>query len=238
MKSNLPKERFLRHSMIIMLVCAVVLLGIGIFMLIKGGVSSGYIWPRFANPKAVSITWHTPVFAGLLFLLVSICFLFDSKRTKRTFKEKQAYVFDEIKYFLQEKGFRKRGYNFFKKNGEIGYCVNIQNDKCNNNDQVRFTLNVGIFTDVFWLEHFDFKHTEVIPTFPKEYDCAIRKRISELLPDHEDKWYSINAETDIDELWNDLEQDLIGYVVPFFSNYNKVSDVAPNQVIYKEGGKP
>lgn len=237
MKIHLPKERFLRHGMIIMLACAVVLLGIGIFMLIKGGVSSGYIWPRFTNPKAVSITWHTPIFAGLLFLLVSICFLFDSKRTKRTVKEKQAYVFDEIKYFLQEKGFRKRGYNFFKKNGEIGYCVNIQNGKCNNNDQVRFTLNVGIFTDDFWLEHLDFKHTGVIPNFPKEYDCAIRKRVGELLPDHEDKWHSINAKTDVDKLWQCIEVELTQYVIPFFTNYNKVSDVEPNQCIYKEGGK-
>lgn len=236
MKIHLPKERFLRHGMIIMLVCTVMLLGIGFFMFIVGGVSSGYMWPRFATPKAVSITWHTPVFAGLLFLLVSICFLFDSKRTKRTVKEKQAFVFDEIKYFLQEEGFRKRGCNFFKKNETMGYCVNIQNDKCNN-DQVMFTLNIGIFTDDFWLEHLDFKHTGVIPTFPKEYDCLIRKRIGELLPKHEDKWYSITAKTNVDELWNDLEQDLIGYVVPFFSNYNKVSDVALNQVIYMKGGK-
>lgn len=233
MKIHLPKERFLRHGMIIMLVCAVVLLGIGIFMFIKGGVSSGYIWPRFTNPKAISITWHTPVFAGLLFLLIPICFLFDSTRTKQTVKEKQAYVFDEIKYFLQEKGFRKRGYNFFKKNGEIGYCVNIQNDKCNNNDSVRFTMNVGIFTDDFWLEYLDFKHSGVIPTFPKEYDCAIKKRLGELLPEHKDKWYSITNKTDVDKLWNDLEQDLIGYVVPFFSNHNKVPNVAPNQVIYR-----
>jgi len=238
MKIHLPKERFLRHGMIIMLVCAVMLLGIGFFMFIVGGVSSGYMWPRFATPKAVSITWHTPVFAGLLFLLVSICFLFYSKRTKQTVIEKQAYVFDEIKYFLQEEGFRKRGYNFFKKNGEIGYCVNIQHDKWNNNDQVRFTLNVGIYTDDFWLKYLDFKHTGVIPTFPKEYDCAIRKRIGELLPEYEDKWYSITNKTDVDKLWDDLEQDLIGYVVPFFSNHNKVSDVAPNQVIYMKGGKP
>lgn len=237
MKIHQPKERFLRHGMIIMLVCAVMLLGIGIFMFIKGGVFSGYVCPRFATPKTVSITWHAPVFAGLLFLLVPIWFLFDSKRTKQTVKEKQIYVLDEIKYFLQEEGFQKRGYNFFKKNGEIGYCVNIQNDKWNNNDQVRFTLNVGIFTDDFWLKHLDFKHTGIIPTFPKEYDCAIRKRIGGLLPEHEDKWHSISAKTDVDELWNDLEQDLTEYVVPFFSNYNKVSDVVPNQCIYKEGGK-
>lgn len=237
MKIHLPKERILRHSMIIMLVCVVMLLGVGVFMFIVGGVSSGYMWPRFANPKTVSITWQTPIFAGLLFLIVFICFLFGSMRTKQTVKEKQTYMFDETKYFLQEEGFSKRGYNFFKKNGEIGYCVNIQNDKCNNN-QFRFTLNVGIFTDDFWLEYLDFKHTGVIPTFPKQYDCAIKKRIGELLPEHKDKWYNITDKTDVDELWNDLEQDLIGSVVPFFSNYNKVSDVVPNQVIYKEGGKP
>ena len=158
MKIHLPKERLLRHGIIIMLACAVMLLGIGIFMFIVSGVSSGYIWPRFATPTAISITWHTPVFAGLLFLLVSLCFLFDSKRTKQTVKEKQAYVLDELKYFLLEKGFQKRGYNFFKKNGEIGFCVNIQHDKWNNN-QVRFTLNVGIFTDDFYLKYLDFKHT-------------------------------------------------------------------------------
>lgn len=236
MKIHLPKERFLRHGMIIMLVCALMLLGIGFFMFIVGGVSSGYIWPRFANPKSVSITWHIPVFAGLLFLLVSICFLFGSKRTKQTVKEKQAYVFDEIKYFLQEKGFRERGYNFFKKNGEIGYCINIQNDKCNNN-QVRFTLNVGIFTDDFWLEYLDFKHTGVIPTFPKECDCAIRKRIGELLPEQEDKWYSITNNTDVEELWKCIELVSTQYVLPFFSNYNTKSDALTDQYIGKVGGK-
>jgi len=237
MKIQLPKERFLRHGMIVMFACAVMLFGIGVFMFIEGGVSSGYMWPRFTNPKASVITWHTPVFAGLLFLLVPIWFLFDGKKTKQTVKEKQVYVFDEIKYFLQEEGFRKRGYNFFKKNGEIGYCVNIQNDKFNNNDQVRFTLNVGIFTDDFWLEHLDFKHMGVMPTFPKECDCAIRIRIGELLPEHEDKWYSINAKTNVNELWRCIEVELMQYVMPFFTNYNKVFDVEPNQCIYKEGNR-
>lgn len=235
MKIHLPKERLLRHGIIIMLACAVMLLGIGIFMFIVSGVSSGYIWPRFATPTAISITWHTPVFAGLLFLLVSLCFLFDSKRTKQTVKEKQAYVLDEIKYFLQEKGFQKRGYNFFKKNGEIGFCVNIQHDKWNNN-QVRFTLNVGIFTDDFYLKYLDFKHTGIIPTFPKEHDCAIRKRIGELLPEHKDKWYSINAKTDVEELWQCIEVELTQYVMPFFANYNKESYVESNH-IYEKGRK-
>ena len=150
-------------------------------------------------------------------------------------KEKQAYVLDEIKYFLQEKGFQKRGYNFFKKNGEIGFCVNIQHDKWNNN-QVRFTLNVGIFTDDFYLKYLDFKHTGIIPTFPKEHDCAIRKRIGELLPEHKDKWYSINAKTDVEELWQCIEVELTQYVMPFFANYNKESYVESNH-IYEKGRK-
>lgn len=232
---HLPKERFLRHGVIIMIICAVVLLGIGIFMFINGGASSGYMWPRYANPVKTSITWHTPVFAGLLFMLIAICGLFC--HDKQTAKEKRSYLFDEIKYFLQADGFRIRGNHFFKRNGDIGYCVNIQNYRWNDSEQIRFTMNIGIFTGDYWLQHLDFKHTGVIPNFPKEHECAIRYRIGELLPESKDKWYSINTKTSIDELWKDLEQDLTKYIVPFFSNYNKISDVVQNQYLYRKRGE-
>ena len=130
---------------------------------------------------------------------------------------KRTFVFEKITDYLKENDFKKRGNHFFKSNGEIGYCVNIQNDKWNDADQIRFTLNVGIFTEAFWLECEDFKNTGIIPTFPKEYECAIRKRIGGLLPVKEDKWYCITSCTYVMKLWNKIERDLTEYILPFFT---------------------
>ncbi len=159
------------------------------------------------------------------------------KLPKMDIQGKRTFVFEKITDYLKENDFKKRGNHFYKSNGSIGYCVNIQNDKWNNANQIRFTLNVGIFTNAFWLECMDFKNTGIIPTFPKEYECAIRERIGDLLPVKEDKWYSITSSTDVTKLWSEIERDLTEYIHPFFARYNTASDVIPNQCIYRKGGK-
>ncbi len=221
-----------------MIVCAVTLLGIGIFMYVNNSVASGFMWPRFSNPQETSITWHTPIFAGILFLLIAFVFLFDRKtNTAQAVTEKRTYLFGEIADCLRYEGFRKRGSHFFKRNGEVGYCINIHNDKCNYTELIRFTLNIGIYADRFWLEQCDFNRRGDIPAFPKYYDCEIRMGIGKLLPEHEDKWYNINANTNVEKLWNCIENDLTQYVIPFLANYNKDSQSVPNQDVYRKGGK-
>ncbi len=144
------------------------------------------------------------------------------------------FIFDKIADFLKDDDFKRRGNHFFKRNEAIGYCVNIQNDKWNNKEIIRFTLNIGIYTDSFWLEHYDSKHAGIVPSFPKEYECAVRERIGNLLPVHEDKWYCITSDTDLLKLWEDeIEHNLEEYVKPSFDRYNTESDVLPNQFIYK-----
>lgn len=146
---------------------------------------------------------------------------------------KRTFIFDKITDFLKDDDFKRRGNHFFKRNRAIGYCLNIQNDKWNNREIIRFTLNIGIYTDSFWLEHYDSKHTGIVPSFPKEYECDIRKRIGGLPPAHDDKWYYITANTDVLKLWEEIEHDLTEYVKPFFDKYHVESDVVPNQFIYK-----
>lgn len=152
---------------------------------------------------------------------------------KMDIQGKRSFVFEKITDYLKNNDFKKRGNHFFKRNGAIGYCLNIQNDKWNNSEVIRFTVNIGIFTDSFWLEHHDSKHSGIVPSFLKEYDCAVRKRIGGLLPVHTDKWYRITADTNVLKLWADIEHDLEKYVIPFFDKYNTELDVVPNQCIYK-----
>lgn len=231
-------NRFQRQGFIVLMVCSAIMLGIGIFMFVTGVDSTSIVTSRYSNPTEWTISWQTPFFGAVVLLILAILIKIDRPSLpKMDVHEKRTFIFDKIADFLKDDDFKKHGNHFFMRNGSVGYCMNIQNDKWNNAEQIRFTLNLGIYTERFWLEHYDFKHTGIAPAFPKEYECAIRERIGNLLPTNEDKWYSIISDTDVMKLWDDIELDLTDYVMPFFTGYNTESDVVPNQCIYRKGGK-
>ena len=235
---NRNGNRFQRQGFIILMVCSAIMLCIGIFMFVTGVDSTSIVTSRYSNPTKWTISWQTPLFGAVVLLALGIMIRFDKPSLpKMDIQEKRKFIFDKIADFLKEDDFKKRGNHFFKSNGSIGYCMNIQNDKWNNARQIRFTLNLGIYTERFWLEHEDFKHTRIAPAFPKEYECAVRKRIGSIMPTNEDKWYSIISDTDVMKLWDDIEHDLTDYVMPFYTGYNTESDVVPNQCIYRKGVK-
>ena len=231
-------NRFHRRGFAIFLTCSAILLCIGLIMLVGDFNSTGLMTSRFRDPIEQTISWHTPIFCSIILLGIALLWRFDKPSLpKMDLLSKRTFIFDKIADFLKDDDFKRRGNHFFKRKGAIGYCVNIQNDKWNNREIIRFTLNTGIFTDSFWLEHYDSKHSGIVPSFPKEYDCAVRERIGNLLPVHDDKWYCITADTNVLKLWNDIAHDLEEYVIPFFDKYNIESDVVPNQYIYKTGDK-
>lgn len=220
------------------MICSAIMLGIGIYMFVTDLNSTSIVTGWRSNPSEQTISWQTPVFGAIVMLIFGILIKIDKpKLPKMDIQGKRTFVFEKITDYLKENDFKKRGNHFYKSNGSIGYCVNIQNDKWNDANQIRFTLNVGIFTEAFWHECEDFKNTGIIPTFPKEYECAIRERIGDLLPVKEDKWYCITSGTDGMKLWSEIERDLTEYALPFFTRYNTESDVIPNQCIYRKGGK-
>ncbi|ROT10672.1 DUF4304 domain-containing protein [Muribaculum intestinale] len=235
---NYHISKFQQQGFLILMICSAIMLGIGIYMFVADSYSTSIVTSWRFNPTERTISWQTPVFGAIVMLILGILIKIDKpKLPKMNIQDKRTFVFEKITDYLKENDFKKRGNHFYKSNGSIGYCVNIQNDKWNDAEQIRFTLNVGIFTEAFWLECEDFKNTGIIPTFPKEYECAIRKRIGGLLPVKEDKWYCITSSTDVMKLWNEIERDLTEYILPFFTRYNTESDVIPNQFIYRKGGK-
>lgn len=232
------KNRFQHQGFIILIVCSAIMLGIGIYMFVANFNSTSIVTGWRTNPFEQTITWQTPVFGAVILLILGIMLKKNNTSLpKMDIKGKRTFVFDKIADFLKENDFKKHGNHFLKRNDEIGYCLNIQNDKWKNAEEIRFTLNLGVFTDSFWLENYDYKCSGIVPSFPKEYDCAIRKRIGELLPINEDKWYCITSDTDVMKLWDDIEHDLTEYAIPFFARNKTESDVVPIQFIYLKGGK-
>lgn len=228
-------NKFQRQGFIILMVCSAIMLGIGIFMFVTHIGSSSIITNRYGKTFEGTISWQMPIFGAAVLLILAVLIKIDKLLLpKMDVQEKRTFIFGKITDFLKGNDFKKRGNHFFKRHGDIGYCANIQNDKWNSAEKIRFTLNLGIFTENFWLEHYDFNHKGVMSSFPKEYECAIRERIGSLLPTAEDRWYCITSGTDVMKLWSDIERDIIDYVIPFFSKYNAESDVTPNQCIYRK----
>ena len=116
---------------------------------------------------------------------------------------------------LKENGFKKKGQNYYKSIGEIGQTVNIQKDKWNSKDEIKFTINLGIFSEKYWLSEFDFDKTKKIPQLPKESESIIRKRIGELKYG-KDFWYSIESQRLEWKLVKDIKEDFVNYILPFF----------------------
>lgn len=231
-------SRFQRKGFIILVICSAIMLGIGLHMFVANSNSTSIITSRYRNPIEHTMTWHTPIFGSILLLILAIFMILDKPRLpKMDIKGKRQFIYDHIADSLQESDFDKRGNNFFKKNGAVGYCINIHSDKNNKTEQIHFTLNFGIFIDRYWLAHMDFKKTGVVPKFPKVADCVIRGRIGDLLTAKEDKWYCISSGTVALKLLNEIECDITQYVIPFFKRCNSESDIMPNQFIYWKGGK-
>jgi hypothetical protein len=128
-------------------------------------------------------------------------------------KDLEQIIKDDITPLLKAKGFKKQGRNFFKDLGDIGWCFNIQSSLYNHQESVNFTFNVGIFVPSAYEIYYD----EQSPKFPKEYDCIVRKRISELKDVSKEEWYSYNEKVISDKLIKQLKADVEGYILPFFN---------------------
>lgn len=60
----------------------------------------------------------------------------------------------------------------------------------------------------------------------KEYDCEIRSRIGQLHAEKLDKWWTVTAATDADDLADDLFSDIETYGLPWFHRLTTYSAVA------------
>ncbi|GLX68012.1 DUF4304 domain-containing protein [Paenibacillus glycanilyticus] len=127
---------------------------------------------------------------------------------------------DIISPFFKEKNFKKVGRNYFKLYDDFGFTFNIQSSQFNTKDSVRFTFNIGIFIP----SAYRLNRGEDPPKRPKTIDCLNPLRIG-FLKGIGDNWYEINEMTDISIIKQEIEQDLLSYVFPFYNKFNSVDNI-------------
>ncbi|MGN5954144.1 DUF4304 domain-containing protein [Sphingobacterium lactis] len=126
---------------------------------------------------------------------------------------------DTIAPLLKSMGFKKNGNNFYREIGEIGQCVNVQQSRWNSVESKEFTINVGLLHKGILKTHLN----KEIPKFPKEYDCLVSTRLSHLKIKG-DHWYELNTNTAFKAIANEINNDVISYLIPFLIQYDQFNN--------------
>lgn len=99
---------------------------------------------------------------------------------------------------LKQNGFRKQARTFRKSLPEATLITSIQGNKWNRGQVGSFTMNLGVCFPVvarlIWLP------LPRVADKPFEYDCLVRVRIGQILPNPEDYWWAIERSTDLHTL--------------------------------------
>ena len=65
----------------------------------------------------------------------------------------------------------------------------------------------------------NYNQGKLLPDFPTEAECIIRKRIGELKKGN-DTWYNVQEQTDEKELIDEMQLNIYTYILPFFDSIN------------------
>lgn len=91
--------------------------------------------------------------------------------------EIKAILDSAVAPLLKERGYRRSGNNWRKKEECITKILNVQLSQFNSADEAKFTINLGAYHEAFHVSRGTVKPANDV----KEYDCDIRLRIGRLM---------------------------------------------------------
>lgn len=115
--------------------------------------------------------------------------------------------------------FKKKSLNFYRDLSEIGHIIQIQKSQYSSSMEIKFTINISIFEPIFYLAN---RTNKVLPNYPTEPDCIIRKRISDFV-NKIDHWFILDENTDLVQLESTLKNHVINDILPFFEKYHSLA---------------
>ncbi len=89
-------------------------------------------------------------------------------------------ILDDLNNLLAPLGFRKAGTLFSADRGEVVHLIQLQSSQKSTAQQILVTVNVGVFVP------------RLGPATPGIPQSHWRQRIGSLMPERQDKWWSIN----------------------------------------------
>jgi Domain of unknown function (DUF4304) len=140
-----------------------------------------------------------------------------------------SFVKAELGPVLIDAGFKASGRVFRRPDGEAIQVVDFQNWKYNDSKRARFTVEVGVcfprlLAAVSELDAYAFYREKVGK--PGVTECAVRRRLGELMDPPQDLWWTISATTGYVPSVEEVTAPLIGIALPWMRAMSAFSAVA------------
>ena len=105
---------------------------------------------------------------------------------------------------LKACGFSRSGQTFYLRYEKNWGLINFQKSGSSSASRVVFTVNIGIVSGAFS----EFAADGQTSKRPSVWACTWRQRLGFMLPEHQDKWWTIDAQISLEQ----LAQELGGYI--------------------------
>jgi hypothetical protein len=120
-------------------------------------------------------------------------------------------IIKSITPFLKEKGYSKKGNSFHLKSDNNFGIINFQKNQDGNKDEVKFTINFGIYSDLLGkVVDFDYDNSKV----PDVWSSQWQARIGHFMPDGHDFWWKIQAEDNLSEIIPNIIDNIQNIILP------------------------
>ncbi len=123
----------------------------------------------------------------------------------------------QIKPLLSAHGYKRYGNTYLLFKDDIWRLINFQKSTKSTKHEVIFTINIGISSQIL----FQF-YNEPIKR-PKIEDCHFRQRIGHILPQPKDTWWTINDNSNLAGLDEEILTSTGHYIIPELQKYSSNS---------------
>lgn len=120
-------------------------------------------------------------------------------------------IIKSVTPFLKEKGYSKKGNNFYLKSDNNFGIINFQKSQDGNKDEVKFTLNFGVYSDLLGkVVDFDYDNSKL----PDVWACQWQARIGHFMPDRQDFWWKFQVGDDLYKISTNVIDNIQNIIVP------------------------
>lgn len=138
--------------------------------------------------------------------------------------ELKSIVARSMKALLKPLGYKKYGSIFTKDIGELVYLIGLQSSTTSTKNESKVTLNVGI-----WIKRLsDNKKANI-------WECQWRSRIGGLMPDDNDKWWSMTSIDDATMVSEEVCNSIKNYALPILQSLCTLDKITEQ---WKTGSSP
>jgi hypothetical protein len=131
-------------------------------------------------------------------------------------------VAEQLAPLFKARGFKKSGLTFHRRVEKNYAIVQLQKSISSTAVGVSFTINLGVFSERVQRGLAKITWVPDVAGVPSEVACHLRQRIGPLMPEAQDKWWSIGPATDQATLGATIRSAIETHALPFLEA--RVSD--------------